>query len=75
MLYFDLTLGGIFRELDFSSWKPVEKATLKFAVADHCCKLTAGGNEFIEIDAENRGPNGFIRSGFRNMKNYLKFYF
>lgn len=47
-------LRGIFRELDFGSWKPAEKATLKCAVAANYYKLTIGGKELIEIDAENK---------------------
>ncbi|MBC6686690.1 phage major tail tube protein [Wolbachia pipientis] len=55
-----INLRGIFREFDFGSWKPAEKATLKCTVAAHYYKLTIGGNELIEIDAENmiRKTNG-----------------
>ncbi|WP_250294800.1 phage major tail tube protein [Wolbachia endosymbiont of Oedothorax gibbosus] len=48
-----INLRGIFREFDFGSWKPAEKATLKCTVAAHYYKLTIGGNELIEIDAVN----------------------
>lgn len=48
-----INLRGIFRELDFGSWKPGEKATLKCTVAAHYYKLTIGSKELIEIDAEN----------------------
>ncbi|WP_265024109.1 phage major tail tube protein [Wolbachia endosymbiont (group A) of Epagoge grotiana] len=48
-----INLRGIFREFDFGSWKPAEKATLKCTVAAHYYKLTIGSNELIEIDAEN----------------------
>ncbi len=48
-----INLRGLFKELDFGSWKPAEKATLKCTVAAHYYKLTIGGNELIEIDAEN----------------------
>ena len=48
-----INLRGIFKEFDFGSWKPAEKATLKCTVAAHYYKLTIGGNELIEIDAEN----------------------
>ncbi|GHM58967.1 MAG: hypothetical protein sGL2_11170 [Candidatus Mesenet longicola] len=48
-----INLRGTFRELDFGSWKPGEKATLKCMVNAHYYKLTIGGKELIEIDAEN----------------------
>ncbi|AAS14280.1 prophage P2W3, contractile tail tube protein [Wolbachia endosymbiont of Drosophila melanogaster] len=48
-----INLRGIFKEFDFGNWKPAEKATLKCTVAAHYYKLTIGGNELIEIDAEN----------------------
>ncbi|GFY40393.1 tail tube protein [Trichonephila inaurata madagascariensis] len=48
-----INLRGIFKEFDFVSWKPAEKATLKCTVAAHYYRLTIGGNELIEIDAEN----------------------
>ncbi|WP_265045207.1 MULTISPECIES: phage major tail tube protein [unclassified Wolbachia] len=48
-----INLRGIFKEFDFGSWKPAEKATLKCTVAAHYYKLTIGSNELIEIDAEN----------------------
>ncbi|MBV0900071.1 MAG: phage major tail tube protein [Wolbachia endosymbiont of Fragariocoptes setiger] len=48
-----INLRGIFKEFDFSSWKPAEKATLKCSVAAHYYKLTISGQELIEIDAEN----------------------
>ncbi|WP_341822293.1 phage major tail tube protein [Wolbachia endosymbiont (group A) of Clivina fossor] len=48
-----INLRGIFREFDFGSWKPAEKATLKCTVAAHYYKLTIGARELIEIDAEN----------------------
>jgi len=48
-----INLRGIFREFDFGSWKPAEKATLKCTVAAHYYKLIIGNKELIEIDAEN----------------------
>ncbi|GHM58164.1 MAG: phage major tail tube protein [Candidatus Mesenet longicola] len=48
-----INLRGTFRELDFGNWKPGEKATLKCMVNAHYYKLTIGGKELIEIDAEN----------------------
>jgi len=42
-----------FKELDFGGWKPAEKAAFKCIVDAHYYKLTMGGNELIEIDAEN----------------------
>jgi len=48
-----INLRGIFREFDFGSWKPAEKATLKCSVAAHYYKLTISAQELIEIDAEN----------------------
>ncbi|WCR54461.1 MAG: hypothetical protein PG981_001483 [Wolbachia endosymbiont of Ctenocephalides orientis wCori] len=48
-----IKLRGIFKELDFGSWKPGEKATLKCSVAAHYYKLTISVQELIEIDAEN----------------------
>ncbi|WP_264376306.1 MULTISPECIES: phage major tail tube protein [unclassified Wolbachia] len=48
-----VNLRGLFKELDFGSWKPAEKATLKCTVAANYYKLTIDGRELIEIDAEN----------------------
>ena len=48
-----INLRGLFKELDFGSWKPAEKATLKCTVAANYYKLTIDGKELIEIDAEN----------------------
>ncbi|XGA08486.1 MAG: phage major tail tube protein [Wolbachia endosymbiont of Xenopsylla cheopis] len=48
-----INLRGTFRELDFGSWKSGEKAALKCMVNAHYYKLTIGGKELIEIDAEN----------------------
>ncbi|GFR11868.1 uncharacterized protein TNCT_218041 [Trichonephila clavata] len=48
-----INLRGIFREFDFGSWKPAEKATLKCTVAAHYYKLTIGGNELIESMLKN----------------------
>ncbi len=48
-----INLRGIFKEFDFGSWKPAEKATLRCMVAAHYYKLIISGQELIEIDAEN----------------------
>ncbi|MBA8757837.1 phage major tail tube protein [Wolbachia pipientis] len=48
-----INLRGLFKELDFGSWKPAEKATLKCTVAANYYKLTIDGKELTEIDAEN----------------------
>ncbi|WP_265036327.1 phage major tail tube protein [Wolbachia endosymbiont (group A) of Anomoia purmunda] len=48
-----INLRGLFKELDFGSWKPAEKATLKCMIAANYYKLTIDGRELIEIDAEN----------------------
>jgi len=48
-----VNLRGLFKELDFGSWKPAEKATLKCIIAANYYKLTIDGKELIEIDAEN----------------------
>ena len=39
--------------MDFDSWKPAEKATLKCSVACTYYKLSVDGVEFIEIDPIN----------------------
>ena len=51
---------GFFKELDFDSWKPAEKATLKCSVACTYYKLAVGESELIEIDPINmiRNVNG-----------------
>lgn len=51
---------GYFKELDFDSWKPAEKATLKCSVACNYYKLAIDGVELIEVDPINmiRNVNG-----------------
>ena len=51
---------GYFKEMDFDSWKPAEKASLKSSVACNYYKLTIDGVELIEIDPINmvRKVNG-----------------
>ena len=51
---------GYFKEMDFDSWKPAEKATLKCSVACNYYKLTIDGIELVEIDPVNmvRNVNG-----------------
>lgn len=55
-----VNVRGYFKELDFDSWKPAEKATLKCSVACNYYKLTIDGVELIEIDPVNmiRNVNG-----------------
>ena len=55
-----INVRGFFKELDFDSWTPAEKATLKCSVACTYYKLTINGVELIEIDPINmiRNVNG-----------------
>ena len=55
-----INVRGYFKEMDFDSWKPAEKATLKCSVACNYYKLTIDGVELIEIDPVNmiRNVNG-----------------
>ena len=55
-----INVRGYFKEMDFDSWKPAEKATLKCSVACNYYKLTIDGVELIEIDLINmiRNVNG-----------------
>jgi P2 family phage contractile tail tube protein len=55
-----VNLRGFFKELDFDSWKPAEKATLKCSVACIYYKLSIDGVELIEVDPINmiRNVNG-----------------
>ena len=48
-----VNLQGIVREIDWGSWKPGEKATLKLSVALRYYKLTHGGRVIHEIDVPN----------------------
>ena len=48
-----LNVRGFFKEMDFDSWKPAEKATLKCSVACTYYKLSVDGVELIEIDPIN----------------------
>ena len=48
-----LYLRGTVRELDFGSWKPAERATVKMSMDLRYYKLVYNGKELIEIDAEN----------------------
>ncbi len=48
---------GYFKEIDFDSWKPSEKASLKCSVACNYYKLTINGVELIEIDPVNMVQN------------------
>ena len=55
-----INVRGYFKELDFDSWTPAEKATLKCSVACNYYKLAIDGVELIEIDPINmiRNVNG-----------------
>lgn len=55
-----INVRGYFKDMDFDSWKPAEKATLKVSVACNYYKLTMDGVELIEIDPVNmiRNVNG-----------------
>ena len=55
-----INVRGYFKEMDFDSWKPAEKATLKCSVACNYYKLTINDTELIEIDPVNmiRNVNG-----------------
>jgi P2 family phage contractile tail tube protein len=55
-----INVRGFFKELDFDTWKPAEKATLKCSVACNYYKLSVKGVELIEIDPINmiRNVNG-----------------
>ena len=48
-----LYLRGMVRELDFGSWKPAERSTVKMTMDLRYYKLVYNGKEVIEIDAEN----------------------
>ena len=55
-----INVRGYFKEMDFDSWKPAEKASLKCSVACNYYKLTIDGAELIEVDPVNmiRNVNG-----------------
>ena len=55
-----INVRGYFKEMDFDSWKPAEKATLKCSVACSYYMLTIDGEELIEIAPINmiRNVNG-----------------
>lgn len=55
-----INVRGYFKEMDFDSWKPAEKATLKCSVTCNYYKLTIDGVVLIEIDPVNmvRSING-----------------
>ena len=48
-----VNVSGYFREMDFDSWKPAEKATLKCSMALNYYKLTVNNVVLIEIDPVN----------------------
>ena len=55
-----INVRGYFKEMDFDTWTPAEKATLKCSVACNYYKLTMNGVELVEIDPINmvRNING-----------------
>lgn len=55
-----VALRGIIREIDYGSWKPGDKATVKASLALRYYKLTHGDEVLHEIDTENmvRKVNG-----------------
>lgn len=55
-----INVRGFFREMDFDSWTPAEKTSLKCTVSCTYYKLSIDGNELIEIDPVNmiRNVNG-----------------
>ena len=55
-----INVRGYFKELDFDSWTPAEKATLKCSIACNYYKLAIDGVELIEVDPINmiRNVNG-----------------
>ena len=55
-----INVRGFFCEMDFDTWTPAEKATLKCTLSCTYYKLAIDGNELIEIDPVNmiRNING-----------------
>ena len=55
-----INIRGYIKEMDFDTWTPAEKATLKCSVACNYYKLAIDGNDLIEIDPINmvRNING-----------------
>lgn len=55
-----INVRGYFKDMDFDSWKPAEKASLKCSVACNYYKLTINGVVLIEVDPVNmiRNVNG-----------------
>jgi P2 family phage contractile tail tube protein len=65
-----INIRGFFKELDFDTWKPTEKAAFKCFVACAYYKLTIGETALIEIDPVNmvRSVNGSDQlSAFREI--------
>ncbi|GHT94618.1 phage major tail tube protein [Alphaproteobacteria bacterium] len=48
-----INLRGIIKEMDFGSWKPADKATLKCSISCAYYKLSIADNNLVEIDAVN----------------------
>lgn len=48
-----VNVRGGWKEIDPGTWKPGDKATLKASVAVLYYKLAIGGEELVEIDAQN----------------------
>lgn len=55
-----INVRGFFKEMDFDSWKPAEKATMKCSVACTYYRLTIDNVDLIEVDPINmiRNVNG-----------------
>ena len=55
-----INVRGYIKEMDFDTWTPAEKATLKCSVACNYYKLAIDGVELVEIDPVNmvRNVNG-----------------
>lgn len=65
-----INVNGYFRELDFDTWKPAEKATLKCSMALNYYKLTVNNSVLIEVDPVNminRVNGNDTLSGIRNI--------
>ena len=65
-----INVRGYFKEMDFDSWKPAEKATLKCSMALNYYKLTVNNSVLIEVDPVNminRVNGNDTLSGIRNI--------
>ena len=67
-----INVRGYFKEMDFDSWKPAEKATLKCSVACSYYRLTIDGAELIEIDPINMIRNVNCSDQFAKLREALQ---